>query len=193
MGDLTLRLNYDLSTESTVFDIGGYRGQWTSDIVAMYCCKVHVFEPIADLSRFIRKRFQNNPNITVHPVGAYTKNCLMPITLDNDGSSLYLPPVKTETIELVDLSAYIKAISIKYIDLIKINIEGAEYDLLDHLINTNMIGILGNIQVQFHRFIPDADKRLEKIRHDLSKTHSLTFQYNYIWENWKLNSVNHGS
>ena len=31
-GDQTLRLDYDLAAASIVFDLGGYEGQWASDI-----------------------------------------------------------------------------------------------------------------------------------------------------------------
>src|SRR5438477_4586077 len=38
-GDRTLRLSYDLSENDVVFDVGGYEGQWASDIYAMYGCR----------------------------------------------------------------------------------------------------------------------------------------------------------
>ena len=70
--------------------------------------------------------------------------------------------------------------------MIKINIEGSEYDLLEHLIETYFIANIGNIQVQFHNFIDNAKERMRNIQTNLAKTHKLTYQYEFVWENWKL-------
>ena len=67
----------------------------------------------------------------------------------------------------------------------KINIEGAEYDLLDHLIETGFIANIINLQIQFHEFVPNAKERMENIQKRLEKTHALTYQHEFVWENWK--------
>ena len=72
--------------------------------------------------------------------------------------------------------------------MIKVNIEGGEYDLLEFLIDSNYIEIIDNIQVQFHDFIPDAEERMKNIHKKLEKTHFLTWQYPFVWENWQLKS-----
>ena len=46
-GDHTLRLDYDLNEDSIVFDVGGYRGDFTSAIFNKYNCNVYVFEPVS--------------------------------------------------------------------------------------------------------------------------------------------------
>ena len=81
---------------------------------------------------------------------------------------------------------FIAGQSISRIDLMKINIEGGEYDLLEHLIDSGVIGAIADVQVQFHDFVPHAEKRMEEIQRRLSETHELTWQYKFIWENWKL-------
>ena len=40
-GDKTLRLQYPLNEESIVFDLGGYHGQWASDIFNKYMCNIN--------------------------------------------------------------------------------------------------------------------------------------------------------
>lgn len=75
----------------------------------------------------------------------------------------------------------------KVVDLIKINIEGGEYDLLEHLLSSGMVKRFKNIQVQFHEdVIPKAEARMRKIHDELSKTHRVTFQKIFIWENWEI-------
>ena len=69
-------------------------------------------------------------------------------------------------------------------DLIKINIVGGEYEVLEILLKNNMISIFKNIQVQFHDFIVDnAKERMNAIQKKLALTHVLTFQYEFVWEN----------
>ena len=69
--------------------------------------------------------------------------------------------------------------------LMKINIEGSEYPLLEHIIDTGLIKQIRELQIQFHDFVPDAQSRMQEIQNRLSETHSPTWQYHYIWENWK--------
>ena len=68
----------------------------------------------------------------------------------------------------------------------KINIEGGEYDLLEDFIQSGEIKKIINIQVQFHYFITGAKTRMRKIQKSLRKTHVLTYQYPFIWENWRI-------
>ena len=71
----------------------------------------------------------------------------------------------------------------------KINIEGAEYDLLDSLISKNNHSIVQNLQIQFHDFVfSDVKERMFKIHSELCKSHSLSYQYEFVWENWKKNT-----
>jgi hypothetical protein len=42
-----------------------------------------------------------------------------------------------------------------------------------------------NIQVQFHDFVPDAEGRMQRIQEKLAQTHELTYQYLFVWENWR--------
>jgi len=67
----------------------------------------------------------------------------------------------------------------------KINIEGAEYALLDHLICTSSIFKIKNIQIQFHDFVPSAEKKMNRIKNSLKDTHYMTYEYPFVWENWK--------
>src|SRR5947209_19219821 len=62
-GDRTLRLSYDLGPDSVVFDVGGFEGQWASDLFARYCCHIHLFEPVPAYADRIRSRFARNPKV----------------------------------------------------------------------------------------------------------------------------------
>jgi FkbM family methyltransferase len=186
-GDKTLRLYYiDLHKDSLVFDVGGYEGQWTSDIYSMYRCQVHVFEPVEEFAKRIRDRFFGNPDIIVHQFGLSNRNWTTKMALDKDGTSAFKPGKTLVDAQFAEAATFFADNNIEFIDFMKINIEGGEYDLLDYILKIGWVCNIRNIQIQFHDFIPNAEIRMAEIQQRLSITHELTYQYRFVWENWKL-------
>lgn len=183
-GDRTLRVEYDLNSESVVFDLGGFEGDWSSDIFSRYCCKIFIFEPVPAYATNIEKRFSRNPGITIYPIGLSSESILSNLSICADASSIYKKEGRQIKISLVNAMDFIREHGVSHIDLMKINIEGGEYDLLECLIENNFVYNIGNIQVQFHDFIPSAKKRLAEIQKQLKKTHYLTYEFPFVWENW---------
>ncbi len=188
-GDRTLRLNYDLNEHSVVFDMGGYEGQWASDIYAMYNCRVLVFEPFPAYYQNIKSRFSRNSRISVFDFGLSGSDQKMVLYAADDATSSFKGAGTPVDMVLKKATPFIKSQGIQKIDLIKINIEGGEYDLLDELIHEGTIKNITNIQVQFHDFVDNAVGRMKDIQRKLSETHELTYQYEFVWENWKLKSA----
>jgi FkbM family methyltransferase len=184
-GDKTLRLDYDLSKDSTVLDVGGFEGQWASDIVAMYGCRVHVFEPVPEFAERIGRRFARNPLVTVHPVGLSSRDGTAAVAVAGDASSHLRPGDSSMEIQLRDVESVMGELGCKQVDLMKVNIEGAEYDLLDYMIARGLISRIRDLQVQFHVFVPNAVERMNAIRAALEATHYPTYQYDFLWENWR--------
>lgn len=185
-GDQILRLEYKLDNNSVVIDLGGYEGQWSSDIFSRYCPFIHVFEPVEEFANKITHRFKHNPKIYVYQFGLSNLTETKSIYIQNDGSSIFRGEGIAESIKLKTAIDFFKEKNIDFIELIKINIEGGEYDLLEHLIEHNFVKNIQNIQVQFHDFIPNAETRMREIQTKLSHTHQLTWQYPFVWENWQL-------
>lgn len=185
-GDHTLRLDYDLNSDSLVFDVGGYKGEFAADILCKYDANIYVFEPIKDFFQIIKNKFIQNKKVHVFNFGLARRSADLQISLSDNSSSIYLKGKKTETIKLKSIVEFLNTHNIKEVDLIKINIEGGEYELLESLIANNLINFFKNIQVQFHDFlIENAKERMNEIQKNLSKTHKLTYQYEFVWENWE--------
>ena len=185
-GDKTLRLDYALNENSIVFDIGGYEGEWAESIFSRYRCTIHVFEPVEEFANGIRRRFFKNPGIVVHQFCLSDSNWTIKLALDKDSTSAFKPAKTVVDAQSVEAAKFFADNNIKFIDLMKINIEGGEYDLLDYLLEIGWVSNIRDIQVQFHDFIPDAKIRMAEIQKRLSITHELTYQYIFVWENWKL-------
>lgn len=186
-GDKTLRLNYDLKNDSIVFDLGGYEGQWTNDIYSRYHCRIYCFEPVARFYQNIKNRFVGSQDIFVYNFGLADKDSKEKISIDENSSSIYKKSGSSfEEIQLHDVASFLLDNNISAIDLMKVNIEGGEFDLIERLLDTGHIKSIKNIQVQFHEFVPDAKRKMDIIKQRLSKTHYPTYQYVFVWENWKL-------
>jgi FkbM family methyltransferase len=188
-GDETMRLDYPFITEQAfVMDLGGYKGGWASDIYAKYNCTIWIFEPFKDFAAGIKERFLKNSKIRVFDFGLGKSAEKQTLYIDDNSSSLYRQNNKSinkAEVVLKDINLFFNDNNIKQVDLMKINIEGGEYDVLDSLIDTGLVKNVKNIQVQFHDFVPDAKKRMRQIQENLNFTHFVTYQYEFVWENWQ--------
>ncbi|PIB30140.1 hypothetical protein BFP78_13860 [Gaetbulibacter sp. 5U11] len=186
-GDETLRLDYPLNETSIVFDLGGFKGEFAAAIYNKYQSTIYVFEPIQSFYNIIKQQFADSPKIKAYQYGLAGQDQTMQISLTDNSSSVYIKSKLTETIQLKSIIDFIKTNNIDHIDLIKINIEGGEYEVLEALIAHNMLPLFTDLQIQFHDFIiPNAAERMRAIQNELSKTHQLTYQYEFVWENWTL-------
>lgn len=185
-GDGELRLNYPLDTDSIVFDLGGYKGEWSQKIFDKYQPNIYVFEPVEKFYNEIQERFSGNNKIKPFKFGLGNKSEEVKIGLSLDSSSVIkLDSQAIEVIKLESLVDFLIINNIDKVDLIKINIEGSEFDLLEDVLLKGKINTFVNIQVQFHDFVENSTERRNKIREQLSKTHELTYDFEFVWENWK--------
>jgi FkbM family methyltransferase len=188
-GDQTLRLAYDLGPEAVVLDAGGYHGDWAADIYCKFGCRIHLFEPVPEFADTIERRFERNESITLHRYGLAGEDRCDSIELDQGGSSTVLTPVgidtRTEEIKLRDVIGVLERLDLEEIDLLKINIEGGEYELLERLLSSGGAGRFRYLQIQFHPGAPDAGSRTRAIQDGLSRTHRQMWSYPWVWESWE--------
>jgi len=185
-GDKTLRLNYQLKPDDIVLDVGGYEGQWASDIFSRYLTQIHIFEPIPHYAFKIANSYSRNKHIQLHQFGLGKVDGDIEFSIAGDASSSIVRGNQLIHARIVAFKSWYEQNNMAKIALMKVNIEGGEYDLLEHLIETGLIKNITNLQVQFHNFFPDAERRMSAIQSGLQKTHYLTYQYKFIWENWTL-------
>lgn len=93
---------------------------------------------------------------------------------------------KKEVCKKIKFIDYLKNNNIDDIDLMKINIEGGEYELLEEIISQNYQNKIRNILIQFHNLSEDPIKRREKIIKKLSETHQIKFSYDFVWECFQI-------
>ena len=183
-GDLRLRYNYPLNDMAVIFDVGGYEGEFADRLYTNHQCTIHVFEPVVAYASVIRDRFRDNPKVRVHNFGLAGRTRYEDMSVEGVTSSTFRTGLRTQVARLVDIKEFCHENDIDRIDLIKINIEGGEYELLERILDTRLIDRIHRIQVQFHNVSPTAEARMGKIQRRLSKTHRLSYQFLFVWENW---------
>lgn len=169
-----LRYEYDLSPDDLVIDIGAYRGEWASEIYRRYQCRLILIEPGPWANGFEHGEVINKAAATYDGMmnfgGAYYY-----------ASACETPGYRYECFD-------VNTLLVKYdeIALVKINIEGLEYPLLEHMYRGNLMKRIRNLQVQFHLIEgEDSLARYEVISELLLETHSPTWRYAHCWENWR--------
>ena len=181
----TLRLDYPLNENSLVFDIGGFNGGFAERMYEKYKCNILVFEPVLEYYKIIEEKFIDNPKIKVYNYGLSNKSKYIDFCVKGVGSSAYqIDNESHEKVKLYSITDFFKENSITKVDLMKINIEGGEFDLLPSMIENELLPMISDLQIQFHKFIKNSNLKRNDIVESLSKTHKLTFNYYFVWENW---------
>jgi len=185
------RYQYDISSDDVIFDIGGYRGGFTERLLADHSPgTIHVFEPVSTFAEAIRTKFSDEEGVVVHEYGLKDANQTEQFEVDDNSSSLFTdePNAEVQTRDVVEV---IDDLGVEEIRLMKINVEGAEYSLLDRLLESGYVSRVNNIQVQFHDFpeIENAEEQHATLQSRLEETHELTWEFYFMWENWSRRST----
>jgi FkbM family methyltransferase len=160
-------------------DVGGYRGDWTAELLMRYGARSIVFEAVPEYAEHIRHRFRRNPLVTVHAAALGTSSGKAEIALASDGSSL-TGAGRRIPIDVVDVAEVFA--QHPTIGCMKLNVEGAEYDLLDRMALLGLLARVASFRIQFHG-AENAGRRAA-IRRALSPSHQLVFDYPFVWERW---------
>jgi FkbM family methyltransferase len=167
-----------LDGNSVVVDLGANEGAFSHEIIKRFGCTVFAAEPIKSLSA----RIGTHPRLTVLNCGIGKETGDATINVFKDRCASLLPPRRNEaatgeTIEVVKFSRFLSLTGVSEVDLLKVDIEGAELDVLDSIDDETLCRIR-QITVEFHDFIyPDTAGRVDSIRQHLRATgfHDICF------------------
>ena len=175
-----------LNSGSVVLDCGSYDGKYSSTLNKKYDCNCYGFEPIKSLYEKSLK-FENKKvqflNYGLSSLSGETK-----ISLIDDGSSFYLESGKKEVCQVKNVKEVFDELGLENIDLMKMNVEGSEFDILESLASNGYLGKVDNFIIQFHYYGKNPISRRQSIIEKLSETHEKVFYYPFVWEHWKRKS-----
>jgi hypothetical protein len=88
-------------------------------------------------------------------------------------------------VQIRDVVAAFEKLGLEEIDLLKVNIEGGEYDLFDRLTSADWLRRIRFVSVQFHEWHPHAYRRRRAVRRALRRQHVECWNYAWVWELWR--------
>lgn len=182
-----LRYAYPLNADSVVVDLGCFEGTFAAKIHEMYGCRVFSFEPVPSFYDRCFLRFARNSKIVVMNLAVGNRDGEVTGCIRGDSSGIFAKDGEEWKARMVPMSTVMQMLGLKKVDLLKINVEGSEFDILENLTAQPLIGLIENIQVQWHDVVPNAIERYKDLQAALSKTHHLTFDHGWVWQNWKIN------
>lgn len=171
-----------ISEDSLVMDLGFYKGVFARK----FTCKVLAYEGCPSIYENNKNSILSHPNIILKDYGLGSCNTTVKISSNKDASSVFNVNEKnSEDMRIVDVFEEFENENIQMVDLLKINIEGGEYELLDRMIESGIISRVSHMMIQFHKNYERGITR-DSIRERLTKTHSCYVNVDYVWEGWEL-------
>jgi FkbM family methyltransferase len=180
-------VDVDVDDRSVVLDIGAYHGEWAEQVSQRYGSTVIAFEP--DPTSFPRlvERLAKHRNTRALGYGLGGREHEASLALAGPGSSIYgaNDAFGAANVQIRDVASVLDELGVDRVDLIKVNIEGGEYDLFDRLIETSWLRRMRLVSVQFHEWHPKAHSRRRRILRSLRATHEQVWNYPWVWEYWR--------
>ena len=187
-----------LDEYSIIIDLGANRGNFSNELVMECGCLVYAIEAVPRLFDTI----PCHPRIRKFNLAIAEKNS--PISFfvssqEESGSVSNLPPgivVEAISVNGVTLGSFIESQGIDTVDLLKIDIEGAETGLLKTIDNETLSRIK-QITVEFHDFLPYFDQKedIRIIKHRLNNLgfecirYSMRYHADVLFVNRKLSGL----
>lgn len=153
-----------LNENSNVIDLGGNKGEFSGFILDNFNSNIYVVEPIPELFKQISENFK----IRKFQYCISNQKEIEISIPENQCATIYDKNFKDKIIcQGITLGEFLKQNNISKIDLLKVDIEGAEIEMFE----TTPAEILKNINqitVEFHDFLwPELRSNVEKIKNKI--------------------------
>jgi len=174
----------ELIPGNTVFEVGAYEGAWVKE-VADYDVWIEAFEPDPDT---IKRLVENVSGIGVrlHDFGLGARTSTFQLGNHNTDGASFCKGDDAVDAKMVDIDhffyLYPETANIK---IMRINIEGGEYELLSRMIDTGHITKVKYLMIHWHDIPKGAMAMRLDIERDLLETHiPAPHMSNPTWDTW---------
>jgi len=153
-----------------IFVAGAWKGLYCRYLTERFpTAKIYGFEPQRAACREAANWTAMDKNVSIFPFGIGIENGIVFMgDADTDGCSL-LKTSKPITQGLLIESRAIRVwLDIDYVDLAILNMEGSEYALLNHWIDSDEIDHYGSLAIQFHPDIANVHTPPDSLVGDLT-------------------------
>ena len=121
--------------------LAGVGGDISFDLalIARFGCTIHAFDPVASAQEFVGVAARYEPRLVFHPVGLWSSDTTLefhqPISagfVSHSATNLHDTPVAFEA-QVRSIPSLMRELGQDRLDLLKLSVEGAEYELLESL------------------------------------------------------------
>ena len=185
---------FKLGKKSLVFDCGANVGHITK-LFASTGATVISFEPDPIAFKELSKRCGRNKNVSLIQKGVWNQNSTIQLYTHKEsagdeasftvGSSIIaekinVDPSKAQSIEVIDLVAFMQQQKRK-IDLVKLDVEGAEIDILKKILATGSHTLFDRMYVETHETkIRSQIQDLATIKEEMKKKGITNIKLNWV-------------
>ncbi len=157
-----------ISSNSIIVDLGAHFAQFSHEISSYFNCRCYAVEALPSLyTEIVETPLVKKFNYAISNTNAGIEFC---VTENPESNHIvkYNTDVSQDiiSVEGVTLESFINQQKIKSIDLLKVDIEGAEIDLFESLTD-EIISNIKQITIEFHDFQFDIRNEVEAIKERL--------------------------
>ena len=178
-GDALIFKNIILNKDSVIIDGGGFNGEFTDEILKKNFSKIHIYEPDPNFYNDLLKKYKFETKVEILNLELFNEEQIITLSENSNASSIMENSENGTKVKAVDISKEFK--KYKNIDLLKLNIEGAEYKVISRLIETQEINKVRYLLVQFHKEHDLDGSKFHKINLEILKKYKIVFNYKYVW------------
>ncbi len=183
-----------IGKDSIVLDCGANVGDVTEKFAATGA-QVYAFEPDPVAFAILQKRFAASSNVMLMNKGVWDKNTQLSLYTHKDSdedeaaytvsssivsNKVNIDTAKSQTIEVIDLTEFIKNLG-RHVNLIKLDVEGAETEILKKVIEKKTYHLFDTMYVETHETkIPGQKEELDKIRAAMQQKNISNIKLNWL-------------
>lgn len=165
----------DLDSDSVILDLGGHLGQFSKILISQFDCVCYCIEALPSLYNQIPSDI---PQLKKFNYAISDSNGILEFAITEGAEGNYIKEIgnnNNKTQEIIDtlqvrsitLSEFLKQQNINRIDLLKIDIEGAEFEVFNSIDNF-LLSSIKQITIEFHDFkFKDLKPQVENIKRRL--------------------------
>jgi FkbM family methyltransferase len=178
-----------LSSQATIASFGlGEDVSFEQSILDAFGCRIYGFDPTPRSIHYVRDHLKH-PKFMHHPVAlaphrGTLRFALPPAAAADQTSASAVADYRRDgdpgAIEMpcVDLRGALALARISRVDVLKMDIEGMEYDVLEQAMKDRSLEEVQQVLVEFHHFLPGLNP--EKTRHAIRRLHAAGFEIAWI-------------
>ncbi len=181
-----------------ILDVGGHTHAVDTQVFRKSFpeCRVHVFEPVPPFYTSLRKQFEGQDMVVVHPfgLGYPERKIFLPKNLVHGQATFVVDKVgvgeDAYELKIMTIKSILDSIKADDVDLLNVNCEACEWELMPRIGEERLWNRFRIVQFSFHNYGATKETLVRKycrIRESLSKSHEIVGGNGtaFQWERWE--------